>query len=396
MSHLGGSLCPVRKDADNDRNYDKLPRLPIYWQSIKTAWLYTRLKVIERPLKRDNERAGGETSVLDVQALEEFFRANDIKMNHVNTVYREIFKRGRTAFWETPDIGRKTQDLLKENFVLTTSKVVEVAEAEDGSGAKLIIELKDGHRVETVIINHTHKARKRSTVCVSSQVGCAMGCTFCATGTMGLQANLTAGEIIEQVWHARQYCTPRNVVFMGMGEPMDNYEEVLVSLRGLTQQNQFNVCMDRITVSTVGVVNRIQQLADDCPEVSLALSLHSSNQALRTQIIPSGGRFTVDKLQAAIDYYIERTGRQVMLEYTLMGGLNDLPIFAKELCEFIQTRKVFVNLIPYNPTEIGALHGYMVPKDDDCIVFEDILNDFGIKTKIGFGTDITAFEQCLG
>mmetsp|Transcript_37005 Transcript_37005/g.80617 ORF Transcript_37005/g.80617 Transcript_37005/m.80617 type:complete len:436 (-) Transcript_37005:177-1484(-) len=333
--------------------------------------------VIERPLKR-SPNSLIPNSILDIQAVEALFTEHGINPKHLNTVYTSIFRRGVTEFEKIPDIGRKAQELLAQNFVLTTSTVVEHKPAADDKGAKLVVRLQNGRLVETVIIKH----KQHSTVCVSSQVGCAMGCKFCATGTMGLLANLTAGEILEQVWHCRALEPVRNVVFMGMGEPLDNYEELVVALRGLTQQSMFDLAFDKITVSTVGVVDAMRQLADECPKVNLALSLHAAEQGVREAIVPTSGRFTVEALGEALDYHHARTRRKVMLEYAVIGGVNDSNVDARNLGAFCEGRNCFVNLIPYNPTEVGDANGYKVPDDARVEEFAHILGKYGLEVKV--------------
>jgi hypothetical protein len=186
---------------------------------------------------------------------------------------------------------------------------------------KLLVQLQDGLSVEAVIMTYAGNSssedcpgKSRATVCVSSEVGCQMGCTFCATGTMGLIAELTPGEIVEQLVHARAVKTVRNVVFMGMGEPLNNYNAVAAAIRLMIHPQIFALKQRSITVSTVGVVHRLAALARDLPGVSLALSLHAPNQELRRLIVPSAQAFKLDKLMAAVDAYMAATGNRVFIE----------------------------------------------------------------------------------
>ena len=254
-------------------------------------------------------------------------------------------------------------------------------------------------------------------MCVSSQVGCAMGCTFCETGTLGLMANLTAGEICEQVWHARNLCGStgvRNVVMMGMGEPLDNYEEVLIALRAMTHQAVFDMRQRSVTVSTVGVPASIRRLADDAPNVGLALSLHAPTQDLRATLLPSaaGTSHTLGRLTESLRYHRQKSGRGAMIEYIVIDGVNDSPTHARELGELVgrtlladdvelegsnpatgggrrkrEQSGYFVNLIPYNPTDVGGTHGYRSPADDALERMASILGDeFGVKAKVRWST----------
>ncbi|CAM9880906.1 unnamed protein product, partial [Hapterophycus canaliculatus] len=195
-----------------------------------------------------------------------------------------------------------TGPLLRRKFAVLTSTVVETQRSEDGT-VKLLVRLQDGQMVETVIIQH-NGTHPRTTLCVSSQVGCQMACTFCATGTMGLKGDLSAGEILEQVLHASRVSPIRNVVFMGMGEPLNNYDAVLASIRGMSDGRMFKLSPRHITLSTVGVVPRMKQLTVDAPETQLALSLHAPNQELRNKIVPSARAYRLDKLMDALDGHL--------------------------------------------------------------------------------------------
>lgn len=212
--------------------------------------------------------------------------------------------------------------VLEKEFVMFTSKVTNSSVSCDGETVKLLVQLQDGLSVEAVIMTYSGNSsddgpgKSRATVCVSSEVGCQMGCTFCATGTMGLIAELTPGEIVEQLVHARAVKAVRNVVFMGMGEPLNNYNAVAAAIRLMIHPQVFALKQRSITVSTVGVTHRLASLARDLPGVSLALSLHAPNQQLRRLIVPSAQAFKLDKLMAAVDAYMSATGNRVFIEYT--------------------------------------------------------------------------------
>ena len=372
-------------------------------------------------------------SLLDLDAVERFARDHGIKKVHVASLYREIFRRGRPDFSGAPDVSARDAALFADNFVVCTSEVIDTKVTADGTGAKLVVRLHDGRLVETVVIGHRRDSSAspsalRNTVCVSSQVGCAMGCTFCETGTMGLLANLTAGEIAEQVWHARRLvgaAGARNVVMMGMGEPLDNLGEVLPALRALTHQSMFDMRRAAVTVSTVGVPGAIKKLADEAPEINLALSLHAPTQALRAKLLPSSAENdrALGRLAAAMRYHRARAGRGAMIEYIVIGGVNDGEEHARQLGRFVAEELAgekdddgdapspssspssssssssssfggvrdpggyFVNLIPYNPTEIGATHGYATPSDAACERMREILTEeFGVKAKVRWST----------
>ena len=356
------------------------------------------------------------SSILDLPLAERWFNEQGLSQRHLLNVYRHVFRRGGAftphALNTQAELPRAAANALCDQFAgSTTSSVVERVPSE--GGLKLVVELKSGHKIETVLILHDHKStgKSRCTVCVSSQVGCARACSFCATGTMGLRSQLSGAEILEQVWHARNEVTSlgysvRNVVFMGMGEPLDNFDAVLASLRGLTHQSLFDLAAKHLTVSTVGASpDRIRQLADTAPKVRLALSLHSATQDLREQLIPSATGMT--ELCDALDYHARATRCGLMVEYLLIDGVNDGESDADALAAFCLERDAaaaamtmtnvapaggggagatvtragpkisagYVNLIPFNPTEAGSLRGYETPSDGAVERFHARLRD---------------------
>jgi len=216
--------------------------------------------------------------------------------------------------------------------------------APDGT-VKYLLRLSDNQIIETVGI----PTAKRLTVCVSSQVGCPMGCDFCATGKGGFLRNLAAHEIIDQVLTVQEDFGQRvsNIVFMGMGEPLLNVDQVLAAVRSLNED--VGIGQRSITISTVGIPNAIRRLAEHQLQATLAVSLHASNQALREQLIPSARRFSLEALLAECQEYVALTGRRVSFEYILLGGLNDRPEHAIELAQLLRGFQSHVNLIPYNP-----------------------------------------------
>ncbi|KAL1511729.1 hypothetical protein AB1Y20_005017 [Prymnesium parvum] len=256
----------------------------------------------------------------------------------------------REALAAMPNLPPATAEAVSSQCVVYTSRVVQAERSADRSTTKLLIELHDGNLIETVLIQTPSLPGRpsRVTLCVSSQVGCRMGCRFCATGLMGERGNLSAGEILEQVCHARRWATPRNIVFMGMGEPLNNYEAVRDALRTLTDEHLFYVAPSHITVSTVGVIPKMEELARDHPEVSLALSLHAPDQKLRRALLPSARQYPLDDLLASVDAITAGGRRTVQIEYTVLDGVNDSEEHARQLGLLLRGRRVYVNLIPYN------------------------------------------------
>ncbi|KAL4451304.1 hypothetical protein ABPG77_009376 [Micractinium sp. CCAP 211/92] len=224
---------------------------------------------------------------------------------------------------------------------------------------------------------------RRATLCVSSEVGCAMGCTFCATGTMGMIADLTAGEIVEQLVHASSAARIRNIVFMGMGEPLNNYDAVKSAVTMMTDPRAFGLRRKKVTVSTVGVVPRLLQMADDMPGVSLALSLHAPTQELRQTIVPSAKAFKLDRLMGAVDEYQRRTRQSVFVEYVMLGpDVNCTEEHAHQLGALLRGRDVLVNLIPWNPILSPSI-SFNAPAEGATAAFHRILrHEYGVNCTI--------------
>ncbi|GBF88258.1 dual-specificity RNA methyltransferase [Raphidocelis subcapitata] len=223
---------------------------------------------------------------------------------------------------------------------------------------------------------------RRGTLCVSSQVGCQMGCTFCATGTMGLKGNLTAGEIIEQLVHAARVASVRNCVFMGMGEPLANYEAVRCAVGLMTDPRLFALARRHVTVSTVGVVPRLRDMARDMPGVSLALSLHAPDQQLRAAIVPSARAYPLHRLMEAVGDYQAATGQRVFVEYVLLAGVNDGEDRARALGALLSGRDVHVNLIPWNPVLAGEGIEYAAPPPGAVAAFAAAVRGHGLSVTV--------------
>jgi 23S rRNA (adenine2503-C2)-methyltransferase len=219
----------------------------------------------------------------------------------------------------------------------------------DGLTQKFLLRLADGETVETVLMSYTG----RNTACVSTQAGCAMGCVFCATGQNGFTRHLRPGEIVTQVQHAQRRAANgelRNLVLMGMGEPLHNYDAVMTALEIISDTRGLNIGPRRITISTVGLVPGIRRMADEGRPYHLAVSLHGANDADRGRLVPAGRRWPLSELMAACRHYVAQTGRKIFFEWTLIAGENDSPAHAAELAALLRGLHAHVNLIPLNPT----------------------------------------------
>jgi len=268
----------------------------------------------------------------------------------------------------------------------------EIYRSRDRNSLKASITLSDGLKIETVLLRHDDG---RNTVCVSSQVGCALGCLFCATGKMGFKRNLTSDEIVEQVLFWSRLLKPRgekvtNLVFMGMGEPFLNYANVMAAIKILNSADGLNIGARHISLSTIGVSEGIRKLAEEKLQLNLALSLHAPSDRLRAEIIPYNGANSIKNLIKDINYYLGQTGRRLMIEYLMIDGFNDSPEQALELAELlkkIEPALFFVNLIAYNPT------AEFKPSNSRAIfAFKKILRDqkIDVTERFRFGQDIQA------
>src|SRR5688572_16918115 len=278
---------------------------------------------------------------------------------------------------------------LADAMVFASATVTKEQHSGDGT-IKLLLSWPDGGTAETVMIPDGD----RRTACVSSQVGCPVGCKFCASGINGVKGNLSAGQIVEQIVRLNQILSPRqqrisNIVFMGMGEPLANYATVMQAIRVLHDPQGLNMSARRITISTVGVPAKMRDLANEELPINLAISLHAPNEPLRKQLIPWAEHFALDDILGAARYYFEQTGREITLEYILLAGVNDHPEHARELAKLCQTMRANVNLIRYN--EVESLP-YKRPRSDDVVAFQAILRGAGVNAHVrkSRGRDIDA------
>lgn len=301
-------------------------------------------------------------------------------------VWQWIWQKHATSFSCMTDVSKATRARLEETAAIILPEVVTIQTSTDGT-EKLLLRLRDGALVETVIIPSTgHDGNVRIAQCLSCQVGCPMGCTFCSTGSMGFVRNMTAGEILGQVMVARirlgddQMDRPilRNLVFMGMGEPLLNLKEVTRALQILHHERGMDFSSRRITVSTCGIQQGLKELGES-GLAYLAVSLHAPNQTLRAQIMPNAARWPLEELMSSLAAYPLKTREHITFEYLLLGGVNDGPEHARELAKLVSRIKGKLNLIVYNPSESeDGSAPYKAPSEEAVLAFEKILWGKGI------------------
>lgn len=278
-------------------------------------------------------------------------------------------------FSEMSNLPAALRERLTTEYQAALSSQVEGVHADEDGTVKLTVRLHDGALIETVLLADESG---RKTACLSSQVGCGLGCTFCKTATMGFIRNLSAAEIVEQVLHLKQrYGEIANLVFMGMGEPLLNFDEVAQAIAVLHLPDGHNIGKRKITISTCGILDGIYRLADEGPHVRLALSLISADQQLREKLMPIAGSTPLIMLQKALQHYQQATGKRITLEYVLFRGLNTRKQDIEALQSFIRPLRVLVNLIPWNPVEELP---YSEPQHSEIAGFTQMLEATGIKT----------------
>lgn len=311
-------------------------------------------------------------------------------------IWQWLWGKNAASFAEMTDVSKRLRARLEERAVIRLPEVADVRTSSDGT-EKLLLRLADGALVETVIIPSVGRdGTTRLAQCLSSQVGCAMGCTFCSTGAMGFTRNMTAGEILGQVLAARarlgdnrpDHPMIRNLVFMGMGEPLLNLKEVTRALTMLHHERGLAFSPRRVTVSTCGIKRGLRELGDS-GLAFLAVSLHAPNQALRARIMPGASVWPLDELMTALAEYPLKTRERITFEYLLLGGVNDGPEHARELARLIAPIKAKLNLIAYNPS---AGQPYEAPSEERILAFERILWDKNITAILrkSKGRDINA------
>ncbi|KAK4744619.1 hypothetical protein SAY87_010931 [Trapa incisa] len=338
-------------------------------------------------------------SVFDAGELTSEFENSGVNPRFIPLIWRHVIQNPNCEWTDIPSLPSAAYTVLRTKFKPLTSSVHSVIDSTDDVTTKLLIKLQNGAFVEAVIMRYDTRLGKyagkprpggpRSTLCISSQVGCKMGCKFCATGSMGFKSNLSSGEIVEQLVHASRISLIRNVVFMGMGEPLNNYTALVEAVR-IMSRSPFQLSLKRITVSTVGIVHAINKLHNDLPGLNLAVSLHAPVQEIRCQIMPAARAFPLEKLMSALRVYQSSSKQRIFIEYIMLDGVNDEDQHAHQLGKLLETYEVVVNLIPFNP--IGSLSKFRTSGDEKVLTFQKILRGiYNIRTTVRkqMGQDIS-------
>lgn len=309
------------------------------------------------------------------------------KSFRVKQIYHWLHVKLVDDFDEMRNLSKELRDKLKDIYEIRQVKAIDSRTSADGQTTKYLFELYDNRVIESVLMKYNHG----NSVCISSQVGCRMGCKFCASTLGGLERNLSASEMLDQIYQIQKLSGERvsNVVVMGTGEPLDNYDNLLRFIELLTNDLGLNISQRNITVSTCGIVEKIKELADRQLQITLAISLHAPNDETRKELMPVANKYTIAEIISACEYYFQQTGRRITFEYSLVKGVNDTREHAMELVKVVKGLNCHVNLIPVNPIkERNYTHS------DVAFIqkFKNILEKYRINVTIRreMGSDIDA------
>ena len=323
-----------------------------------------------------SETAGHLLDDLDA-TLAQWLAARDLPAYRGRQIRQWLFARRAAQWEEMTDLPRRLRDELCESLPIWTTEIERRSQSDDGT-EKLLVGLDDGGQIECVLI----RDRRRRTFCISTQVGCGMGCVFCASGLDGVKRNLRTGEIVEQMLRLGQLLGPQesvtHIVVIGMGEPLANLDRLLPALSEARREDGLAISARRITVSTVGLPAAIDRLAKTQPRYRLAVSLHAPNDELRNRLVPVNEKIGINEVVAAADRYFDASGRRMTYEYVLLADVNDLPEHAEQLGRLLSVREALLNVIPYNP--VTGLP-YQTPSDTRQRAFQAILERAGVRVR---------------
>jgi len=323
---------------------------------------------------------------LELEGLKVWLKENGEKPFRAKQIFGWV-QKGVATYDEMSNISKDLRAKMDEAFILDNVKIEKRLDSKKDGTRKYLLSMADGEIIEAVLMRYKHG----NSICVSTQVGCRMGCSFCASTLDGMTRNLEAAEILGQVMTVQNDFGERisNIVLMGSGEPLDNFSEVLKFLRLVNNDEGLNISMRHITLSTCGMVDEIIALADEKLQLTLAISLHSVDDEKRSELMPVNRKYDIDELLSACRYYIKQTGRRITFEYALIKDENDQVEEARKLAKKLRGMLCHVNLIPINPVKE---RGYKASANSNISKFQKILNDAGVETTIRreLGSDINA------
>ena len=321
------------------------------------------------------------------EELEEYIEGLGEKKFHAKQIFKWLHKEKVTSFDEMTDISKSLREKLNENTYILNLEILQAQESKKDETKKFLIKLPDNNAIESVFMKYNHG----NTICVSTEVGCKMGCKFCASTKNGFVRGLLGSEIEGQIAAVERYTGERisNVVYMGIGEPLDNYDNVIRSIKLINSPNGLNIGARHLSLSTCGIVPNIYKLADENIPATLSISLHQTTDEERKKIMPIANKYSIKELLDACKYYSKKTGRRVSFEYALLGGVNDTKEVALSLAKLLRGMLAHVNLIPVNEIKNGD---YVKPKEKNIALFMDTLNSSGVVTTVRreLGSDIDA------
>lgn len=318
-----------------------------------------------------------ELKSLSIEELKTELKEIGEKPFRATQIYDWLHNKRVKTLEEMTNLSQGLKDKLKENYSLCTLNLLRQQQSKEDETKKFLFELPDGNSVETVWMKYKHG----NSVCISSQVGCRMGCKFCASTLGGLVRCLDASEMLEQIYEVMRLTGERvdNIVVMGIGEPFDNYDNLIRFIRRLTEEGGYHLSARNITVSTCGIVENIYQFAEEGLPITLALSLHATTDEKRKEIMPIAYKYSIAELEDALLHYFEKTGRRITLEYALIGGVNDTEEEAVRLAKIAYKLHAHVNLIPVNPV---AERGFTQPDRSKVLAFQERLTKKGARATI--------------
>ncbi len=292
-------------------------------------------------------------------------------------IYSWLHEKLADNFEEMTNLSKSLREKLEKNYVIKKVDMAARQISKEDPTEKFLFELEDGNMIESVLMKYSYG----NSVCISSQVGCRMGCKFCASTIDGLERNLTPSEMLRQIYRIQKITGERvsNIVIMGSGEPLDNYDNFVKFVHMVSDEHGLNISQRNITASTCGIVPNILRLAEEGLQITLALSLHGSNQEKRKALMPVANKYELPEVLKACDTYFEKTGRRTTFEYSLVKGVNDLPEDAKELVSMLRHRNCHLNLIPVNPIKE---RDFKKPDRKNAMEFKNKLEKSGINVTI--------------